>query len=329
MHHFCKTNGTDNETSSWDKNCTNFTLPQIGYDNMKSLLEIMRITNMFSYSVIMALSLVGNSTIIGVVLRNKSLRTKANVLIVNMAVSDLLATLFELPRRLYIASTNSFQWETTSVLAQAICKLAPFMREVSCSVSIFSMVAVAMDRFYAIVTPLTEKPRLLKHKVIIPMIWISAMTIYAIYFYAFQLVQYPGRTLCREMLTSQQKQIFDTSRFITVIAIPFLTVTYLYSSIAYTMARRPMLGTTTTRRRRQNTRIIKLAVSIVAFFIALWTPYYIFLLLVHFGRQQLFELPITTLFILGQVFTTLTYVSFAINPIICVVFNTNFRKHVL
>lgn len=332
MYHLCTTNTTNQKTALWNKNCSNFTVPWIGYENhRRSVAETMRITSMISYSIIMALSVLGNSAIIGIVLRNKSMRTKANVLIVNMAISDLLVTLFALPRRLYVVITKSYQWDTRSVLAEAVCKLAPFVREVSCAVSIFSMVAIAMDRFYAIVNPWTQKPRLLKHKFVIPGIWVAAMAANALYLYAFQLSQYSaGVTLCLETLTNQQQQIFDTFRFVAFIAVPLFALIYFYTTIAFTMARRPTLGATA-RHRRQNKKIVKLAVTIVVFFFISWTPFYIFLLLDGFERLQFFQRSphnLVILFVLHDVFTIMTYASFAINPIICLVFSSNFRKHI-
>ncbi|XP_031560341.1 neuropeptide FF receptor 2-like [Actinia tenebrosa] len=328
--HPCMANSTDRNTAFLNETCSNFTIPGIDY-MMKSVKDTMRITSMISYSII-ALSVLGNSTIIGIVLRNKSMRTKANVLIVNMAVSDLLATFFALPRSLYVAITKSPEWESTSALAEASCKLVPFAREVSCAVSIFSIVAIALDRFYAIVIPLAQKPRLLKHKFVIPGIWVAAIAANALYLYAFQVkfLQHTAITVCFELLSNQQRRIFDTFRFVSFIAVPLIAIICLYSAVVLTMARRPALASTT-RRRRQNQKIVQLAVTITVVFFISWVPYYISLLLFVFDKLNPYFLsPYSALIliVLEKAFEILTYAGFAINPIICLIFSSNFRKHI-
>lgn len=50
------------------------------------------VTKIFFYSVIMLMSLVGNTLVVYIVWRNRTMRTTTNFFIVNLAVSDLMVT---------------------------------------------------------------------------------------------------------------------------------------------------------------------------------------------------------------------------------------------
>ncbi|XP_031548765.1 QRFP-like peptide receptor [Actinia tenebrosa] len=329
MNHLC--NNTGNGTGG------NGACPNNRDDGQTqaSITEIMRITSIVSYVLILVLSSLGNSTIIATVIRNKSMQNKANVLIINMAVSDLLATLFALPRMLDVYITKSKVWKVPEVVAEGACKFSPFMREVSCAVSIFSMVAIAVDRFYAIVVPMHRKPRLLELKFLIPSTWVTALVTNALYLYAFQMKKENELLQCKNVLTLQQDRIFDTFRFVVFIAVPLQILVYLYIIIAIKMGRQAIPGATgqsfASNRRHQNKKIVILAVTIVAFFFISWTPYYVLLLMFIYNAWQVYRPSpnaMIVIFILQRVFTILTYASFAINPIICIVFSSNFRRHI-
>ena len=51
-----------------------------------------------AYCLLLVVSLLGNTLIIMVVYRDNKMRTTTNLLIVNMAVSDLLVPIFAMPR---------------------------------------------------------------------------------------------------------------------------------------------------------------------------------------------------------------------------------------
>ena len=96
----------------------------------------------------------GNILVIAAVYKTPSLRTSANYYYVNMAVSDFLSSLTTWP--LYLA--NEIITSSGSLiqgpLATVGCKVGVFFRVVSMTVSILSLVLIAVDRFVAILYPL-------------------------------------------------------------------------------------------------------------------------------------------------------------------------------
>ncbi|KAK3730174.1 hypothetical protein QZH41_016008 [Actinostola sp. cb2023] len=322
-------NGMFNESRT---NGTGFGNLPVYPEGLQSVMGIMRIVSICCYVAILVLSTLGNTAIVAIVFKNQNMQTKANVLIVNMAISDLVATIFTVPRMIDVEVSRNFLWKVPSLVTEVVCKFSPFVREVSCAVSIFSLVGIALDRFFAIVIPLARKPAILHLKCLIPMIWLVSMGINAFYFYAFRVEVSEGVLKCIQILTNNEDKIFDSVRFVMLIAVPLLALILLYSTIAIKMTRQNIPGASVESfaksRRQQNRNIIKLSVVIVAFFAICWVPYYIGVLLQDYlWHSQLPPLhSITLVFVLQTVFTILTYASYAVNPYVCLVFSSNFRR---
>ena len=85
------------------------------------------------------------------------MRKPINFLIANMAISDLLSSIFVIPPEIQMLYIDS--WLIGGPLGQALCKLTYFLTNVSTAVSIQSLVLIAVDRFgavvYALRSPLT------------------------------------------------------------------------------------------------------------------------------------------------------------------------------
>ena len=80
-----------------------------------------------------------------------------NFFIVNMAMSDLLYPIFGIPR-LIVSELYVDSWLIGGPLGQALCKLLPYLSDISLTVSIQSLVLIAVDRFGAVVYPLSSPP---------------------------------------------------------------------------------------------------------------------------------------------------------------------------
>ena len=113
-----------------------------------------------------------------------------NFFIVNMAMSDLLFTILNIPLeilQLYIDS-----WLIGGPLSQALCRLSHFLSEFSSAV-FQSLVLMAVDRFRAVVFSLSYP--LISSKLcsfFMLATWIVAMAIGFPELVAFKLVEYPN-----------------------------------------------------------------------------------------------------------------------------------------
>ena len=100
------------------------------------------------------LSLFGNIMVVRVVHKNRRMRTITNYLIINMALADLLTTVFNMLPTLYWIFSGSDVWAIGGSIGDVLCKLLGFAQPVSIAVSVFTLCAIAFDRFFAIFRPL-------------------------------------------------------------------------------------------------------------------------------------------------------------------------------
>jgi leucokinin receptor len=84
---------------------------------------------------------VGNTLVIWVVASSRSMQNVTNFFIANLAVSDVIIAIFCIPFQFYAALLQ--RWD----LPEFMCKFCPFAQILSVNVSIFTLVAISLDRY--------------------------------------------------------------------------------------------------------------------------------------------------------------------------------------
>ncbi|KAG9348685.1 hypothetical protein JZ751_029002 [Albula glossodonta] len=103
------------------------------------------------YSLIFLLSVFGNLLIIVVLMANKRMRTVTNSFLLSLAVSDLMMAVFCMPFTLIPNLLEDF------IFGAAMCKIVAYFMGISVSISTFSLVAIAIERYSAICNPLKSR----------------------------------------------------------------------------------------------------------------------------------------------------------------------------
>nr|XP_040058036.1 LOW QUALITY PROTEIN: cholecystokinin receptor [Gasterosteus aculeatus aculeatus] len=103
------------------------------------------------YSLIFFLSVFGNLLIIVVLTVNKRMRTVTNTFLLSLAVSDLMMAVFCMPFTLIPNILKDF------IFGAAMCKIVSYLMGISVSISTFSLVAIAIERYSAICNPLKSR----------------------------------------------------------------------------------------------------------------------------------------------------------------------------
>ncbi|KAM5309377.1 neuropeptide Y receptor type 1 isoform 1-T2 [Glossophaga mutica] len=122
-----------------------------------------------AYGAVIILGVTGNLALIIIILKQKEMRNVTNILIVNLSFSDLLVAIMCLP--FTFVYTIMDHW----VFGEAMCKLNPFVQCVSITVSIFSLVLIAVERHQLIINPRGWRPNNRHAYVAIAVIWLLAM----------------------------------------------------------------------------------------------------------------------------------------------------------
>ncbi|KAJ7383473.1 hypothetical protein OS493_027634 [Desmophyllum pertusum] len=110
----------------------------------------------FAYVIIFLASLFGNSVIIRIIRTDNSMKTTTNYLIVNQACADLVITIAQLTNAIHYSSTDGLWLEGLPGLIT--CKVFQAILFTPPSFSVWILVSIAVDRFYAVTRPLKLSP---------------------------------------------------------------------------------------------------------------------------------------------------------------------------
>ena len=254
-------------------------------ENETCLLRIDFVAVMISYSTIYSLlmvaSLVGNSLLIYT-------SPKSNVILANIAASDLLFSIVHFPREIIVQIKGSTTFLVHGWIGSLLCKICAFVTDVTIAVSTLSLVLIAADRLVAVAFPIKyHQITVNKRRFLIILTWILAMAIHSPYFYTFRLDSKTGETLC----ISNWEPAFDhesthtryyTALLVSVLIVPLVAVSIL-QTITLVKLRNdkmaPFRGSTANERlTKRNKKLLKMSVVIVLAFALCWLPF----LAVHF-----------------------------------------------
>ena len=287
-----------------------------------------------TYCLFIIVSLAANSLVVMIVYKTPNLRKPINYFIGNMASSDLLYPIFLLPWNLSNLLTNSFR--IGGQLGQALCKLFFFFISASFVVSIQNLILIAVDRFGAVVFPLRSP--LIRSKLcpfFILATWIVAAAVSSPDLFTYELVEYPeGTCRCVENWTteafgeSSSFASFSLAYYILFIYIPVLLLVILYSIIVIKLKTQAHPGEQSAnsqqQRDRRNRNVLQMSIAIVTVFVFCWLPYSINFLVIWY--QDTFTHLSCSFWIYHAVTFYMTNTYCAINPVICFLFSSNYRK---
>lgn len=316
-------NSTDLRLNISGKNCELFAESSTSVKCLKT----------FAYSVILLFSFLGNLAVILIVAKNERMRTTTNLLIANMAASDLLISVFAVPRELTEIFTGFRRWLIDGLMGLILCKLVYVFQDISTAVSIQSLVVIAIDRYRGVVYPFY--PPLITSKVckaIIPIIWIIAMGLHGTYFYTVRLVVQDNKSYCifswepkfEEEKTQERYFIFIS---VILIFLPLCVILTLYTRIVLELKKRNNIDSSASELRRQRQRediaIVKKILAIVFLFIVCITPVTIMALLLYFVWDWSLPCGMDKLIVAAKY---IFYSNASLNPCVYFILNKKYRQ---
>ncbi|XP_072837294.2 endothelin receptor type B-like [Pogona vitticeps] len=100
--------------------------------------------NTFVSCTIFMVGIIGNSTLLRIIYKNKCMRNGPNVLIASLALGDLLYILIALPINVYKLLAEDWPFGVQ------VCKLVPFVQKASVGITVLSLCALSIDRYRAV-----------------------------------------------------------------------------------------------------------------------------------------------------------------------------------
>ena len=286
-------------------------------------------------AVISLAAFIGNISLMTVVYKTPSLRTSTKFYYVNIAVSDFLSSLTSWPLYFTDEIIISPGILIQGRLASTGCKIGVYVRLVSTSVSILSLLLIATDRYIAIVskhhcnifkTPLLRKVRITT----LVAVWAISMG-YSFPMLYFSHVEEVGEErFCRFAWNGTVTLIIYYVSGITMInVVPRIVIVILYSRIMQTLSKkiysRPLFGSINSegKRNKKMQNIMKIFKSIVIAYTSCFFLLCVYLILKMFFPEILTKDKCKWILVFS--YFVFPLLSTAINPIILFLFSSNFR----
>ncbi|XP_034401326.1 galanin receptor type 1 [Cyclopterus lumpus] len=282
----------------------------MGVDNFISLLI---------FALIFLLGVLGNSMVIAVLARSKpgQSRSTTNIFILNLSVADLSYLLFCVPFQ------STIYMLPTWVLGAFICKFIHYFFTVSMLVSIFTLSAMSVDRYVAIVhARKSASIRVGRHAMLgVVLIWILSLVMAApVAHYQSILERQDNNTFCWEVWPEHQRKVYVMCTFVFGYVLPLTLISVCYAKVLNHLHKK--LKNVSKKSEQSKKKTAQTVLVVVVVFCLSWLPHHIVHLWVEFGSFPLNQAS----FVFRMVAHCLAYSNSSINPIIYAFLSENFRN---
>lgn len=270
------------------------------------------------YCITFLISLIGNTMVCFVVCRRMKLKTVTNYLIMNLAVSDLLYTLC-VPFDVF--ATMKKAWPYGSVM----CRILYPLQTMTITVSGFTLTALSVTRFWAVVKPLRRQISVTQTVLVIAILWVLATSTVVPY---VNFLRYTSSDkICDEDWPEhKQSQIYTAALLVIQYALPLFIISTCYISIGFELTK----GQTKTSNRtlakargKESKKVIKMLVIVTLVFAILTLPSSIMWMVSEFGEA---DKKFPYFWDVVEVLYVLDFLNCASNPIIYSFCNESFSR---
>lgn len=282
--------------------------------------EVQFIWLIYSACIIISLaSLVGNSAIIHIIQKDNYMKTTTNYLILNQACCDLFITIIELISMFLPFDHVGNRW-FGGLLGLITCKIFQVSVFIAPAFSIWVLVTIAIERFYAVIRPLISSPVSQHLKKTVLLLWAWSVASSTEYLVSAKVVQIGEHYYC--YLPIPKWFILGT---ILNTLLPLLVITVLYIIVCHKLWLHKVPGEGSIQNHGQveakktAKKVTVMMITIVVLYVLCWIPLDVYIILVFWEYVEInFSL---------YVFLVWLTVSFsALNPYIYVAFSRKFRN---
>ncbi|XP_062333341.1 neuropeptide Y receptor type 2 isoform X2 [Osmerus eperlanus] len=275
-----------------------------------------------AYSTIILFGVIGNSLVIFVVYKFKTLRTVTNFFIVNLAVADLLVNTLCLPFTLIYTLLGEWKF------GQVLCFMVPYSQGLAVHVSTITLNIIALDRHRSIVYHLETKMSKDMCTLVIAITWATSALLaspLAIFreYGTFALSPELSIHVCTEAWpqSGMDGTIYSISMLLVQYGLPLAINSFAYIRIWNKLKNHVSPGARNDRHRRKR-KTTKMLVMVVVVFAVSWLPFHAIQLAIDIDNSVLDMKDFKVLF---TVFHIMAMCSTFVNPILYGWMNNNYR----
>ncbi len=281
------------------------------------------------YVLISVIGCICNSLTIAVMVRNRALHTLYNYLLLNLAVGDLISSVFSIAKFIAILCVDQ-SGGLSDLAAKLVCRFLTSVIYVSIFLSVLTLTAISLERYFGIVRPLFHRnmtPKRLKFFLLFS--W--AVTIIGVAIISGELKMEKTRYYC--FVSSDEndwpkwKQILGWIVITSAYIIPFIIITVAYFKVIIHMRHRSTQSNLATGEdsesarlaRKKTKKMIRLLILITALFSVAIIPEMVYFAMILYDRKYVdavlfYKIGIPTVAIN------------AVNPLVYTLSNPSFRN---
>lgn len=248
-------------------------LPPPVPEGMQALMYIM-------YIAVSVAAIGGNGIVCYIVLAYQRMRTVTNMFIMNLAIGDILMASLCIPFT-FVSNLLLGYWPFGGVM----CVVVTYAQCVTVFISAYTLIAISVDRYTAIVYPLRPRMTKLRSKIIIGVVWLVALVTPLPTALVTQLVPHPCANqtyYCLEQWgTPEQTTYYSMALMILQYFFPLLALIFTYTRIAVVVWGKETPGEAQDERDQRmaasKRKMIKMMIACVAAFLLCWLPLNLFI----------------------------------------------------
>ncbi|XP_067139073.1 tachykinin-like peptides receptor 86C [Centruroides vittatus] len=285
----------------------------------------------FVFGIMVTVAVIGNTIIMWIIIAHRRMRTVTNYFLLNLSIADFMMATFN------VIFNFVFMLESHWPFGLTYCIFTGFVANVTISTSIFTMMVMSIDRYMAIVRPLT--PRMSRKTVCLIIITIWCMsTILALPTLLYSTVvsfkyNFGERTLCLmlwpdgHMATSKKEYWYNVVFLLVTYVIPMILMAITYSRMGSVLWGSARIGETTDRQEtliRSKQKVVKMLATVIMLFGICWLPYHVYFLYIYHDKDVAYADYIQHIY-LGIYWLAMSNSMY--NPIVYYWMNVRFRAY--
>ena len=283
------------------------------------------------FGLIIVVGLVGNCMVVGVIISKRKMRTTVNLLLLNLALSDLTFLIVCVPFVTYHYAADNWN------MGDIICKLSQFLLYVTVYVTVYTLILIAAVRFFTIVYPTASMRIRTKRNICVSIGAIWAIMLIAnvpiLLIYRVKKITYTtqfGESVYRYcgMEDKETGQLLFLTFFILTYVLPLSIITTFYFLIMKFLHKSNRNNSLRVSSRSHGSRgertshATRILMNVCLVFGLSWLPLHAHLLVVYFGKQ-----PDHRIYEVYRVLChVMAYANSSMNPIVYNYVSKDFRK---
>lgn len=207
------------------------------------------------YTISMILGIGGNALVLLIFMFYNRVKTVTNFFIINLAINDLIFALLCIPSTFITAYLIQY-WP----MPQFMCVFLNYMQNVSVTLTVYTLIWITMDKFWALVKPLQVRISISLCKYLIFASWLFSLIT------SLPIAMFTRLTLANSSLSKpqcseiwpksleQMSTIYNVLMLLTQFFIPLIILTYCYAKIGLVLKKSKAPGETDLNRDARMTR---------------------------------------------------------------------------